>query len=314
MIIRTSPRRSYTAIPNAIFRDKNLSLDTKGLLAYLLSLPANWEIKPAVLAKSLSPKDGRPLGRDRLRRMFAEAQAAGYMVRSEKQAHRVDGDWGSYVYIVGPEPALVADEAQAHGIDVTFSAQSALASTRTASTPKPHTPIEEDINNRKRPIPPKPPSCRAAPPQAAIREEEGQTFSDFRNAYPFEPWMSLTAAERIWAHLDSFDRLHAIVGAEFYAKDCRDKQRRVQNAKTWLRERTWEGHFPSNRRSTGATLTPYSEPWHAERTRRLRSLAYRASHPAIRTGGEKRPDARCVPGGASGLTHAVRVLLGHLGA
>lgn len=137
MIIRTSPRRSYTALPNAIFRDKRLSLDTKGLLAYMLSLPPSWQIRPPVIAKALSPEDGRPVGRDRLQRMFGELKAAGYMVRSQDQRHRDGGYWGSFSYIVGADPETVKQEVEAQG--VAFLPQSALPSTAEPTAAEPST-------------------------------------------------------------------------------------------------------------------------------------------------------------------------------
>src|SRR5262245_45275739 len=93
-----------------MLRDKRLSLDTRGMLAYLNSLPRNWQIRPAVLARQLSQNDGRQIGRERLQRMFDEAQAAGYMARSQEQSHDDDGRWGSFVYIVGSDPELVKQE------------------------------------------------------------------------------------------------------------------------------------------------------------------------------------------------------------
>jgi hypothetical protein len=135
MIIRNSPRRSFTALPNAIFRDRRLSLDTKGLLAYLLSLPSNWEIRPHLIAKALSPQGGRPIGRERLQRMFAELIAAGYMAKSNGQSHRDGGYWGPFTYIVGADPAAVEEEAIAQA--VTFLPQLVLPSTAEPSTTHP---------------------------------------------------------------------------------------------------------------------------------------------------------------------------------
>jgi hypothetical protein len=120
MIIRAAPRREYSALPNAMLRDKRLSIDTKGMLAYLNSLPRNWQVRPPVLSRHLSPRNGPQIGKERLRRMFAEAQSAGYMARSAHQSHNDDGTWGSYVYIVGVDPDLVAAEIAAQSASVAF--------------------------------------------------------------------------------------------------------------------------------------------------------------------------------------------------
>jgi hypothetical protein len=55
---------------------------------------------------------------ERLRRMFDEAMTEGYIARSQKQMHDIDGGWGSYIYIVGADPTLVADEATRLGVPV----------------------------------------------------------------------------------------------------------------------------------------------------------------------------------------------------
>jgi hypothetical protein len=68
MIIRTTPRRSFTVLPNGIFRTGK-----GGLLAYLLSLSPNWEIRPQLIAKAMSPEGNkRAIGSERLRRMFGD--------------------------------------------------------------------------------------------------------------------------------------------------------------------------------------------------------------------------------------------------
>jgi hypothetical protein len=148
MIIRTAQRRSFTALPNAIFRDKNLQLDSRAGLAYLLTLPPNWDIRPTAVARALSPAKGRKLGKERLRRMFGEWQCAGYMMRSAEQTRDGDGYFGAYVYIVGADPEAVKVEANAQG--VAFLPQAALPSTgepstgeRSTAKPPPYKEIKE---------------------------------------------------------------------------------------------------------------------------------------------------------------------------
>ena len=135
MIIRTSPEREFTALPNAIFRDPRLSLEGKGLLGYLLSLPPSWEVRPAVVCKTLSADTGRPLGKDRLRRMFKELIDAGYMARTVEQTKDSDGFFGAYIYIVGADPSAV--EAEADRMGVAFLPQAGLPSTGEPSTANP---------------------------------------------------------------------------------------------------------------------------------------------------------------------------------
>jgi len=50
-IHRTEKTRNYISIDNEIIRNDNLSLDAKGLLIFLLSLPTNWKINVQEIAK-----------------------------------------------------------------------------------------------------------------------------------------------------------------------------------------------------------------------------------------------------------------------
>ena len=116
MVIRPVVRREFVALPNAILNDRRLSADTRAMLAYILSKPRTWEVRPRALAKALSGPI--PLGQKRLARMFHEASAAGYMIRSKTQEHKDDGSFGRYAYYIGmPEDiAHAAKVTKEHGI------------------------------------------------------------------------------------------------------------------------------------------------------------------------------------------------------
>lgn len=75
MIIRVEKTSHYTAILNAPFRDKGLSWETRGLLAYLMTRPPDWEINFYDL---LNQGDA---GRDKLQRMLKELETNGYLHR-----------------------------------------------------------------------------------------------------------------------------------------------------------------------------------------------------------------------------------------
>jgi hypothetical protein len=129
MIIRPVCSREFVALPNAILSDERLSVETRGMLAYIISKPRSWQIRPIPLARALS-KTGSPLGRTKLARMFKEAVAAGYMARSAEQTHKENGDFGSYVYVIGmPDDVSAAVEAAHQQAGVTSLAQSRFAHT-----------------------------------------------------------------------------------------------------------------------------------------------------------------------------------------
>lgn len=78
--------KDFASIPNDIFRDTQLSLDTIGVLVYLLSLPQNWEVR----ADHIRNKFG--IGKDKQQRIFRELEDAGYLVRE-----KVRGAYGRWI-------------------------------------------------------------------------------------------------------------------------------------------------------------------------------------------------------------------------
>ena len=133
MIIRPACEREFVALPNAIFNDRRLSVDTRAMVALILSKSKSWEVRPGPLARALSREDGKPVGRKRLARMFREAMQAGYMARSAQQTHQDDGSFGRYVYFVGMPDDVAAEIAKG---GVTISAQFPDAHTPDAHTPE----------------------------------------------------------------------------------------------------------------------------------------------------------------------------------
>lgn len=70
-------RTSYTAIPNAVLRDKNLSLKARGLLCFCLSLSDNWKYSIQGLATAAGA------GIDAIKSGLKELEKAGYLVRKK---------------------------------------------------------------------------------------------------------------------------------------------------------------------------------------------------------------------------------------
>jgi hypothetical protein len=68
-------RNPYTSVRRATFEDRGLSWEARGLLAYLLVKPDDWEIQVADLI------DASPGGRDKVYRILNELEAHGYVER-----------------------------------------------------------------------------------------------------------------------------------------------------------------------------------------------------------------------------------------
>lgn len=93
-IYKAKLESNYAVIPNALLQDKQLSYEATGLLAMMLSLPDDWEIR-----KSWLQGQKVKCGRDKLTSMMKELVEAGYVRRQVKQGQdgRLDGvDWLVY--------------------------------------------------------------------------------------------------------------------------------------------------------------------------------------------------------------------------
>ena len=90
-------KTDYTVISNVFLRDERLSLKSKGLLAYVLSLPNDWVLYVSELAKN--HKDGTSA----IYSAFKELTELGYVRRKRE---RIDGKLGGIDYIISETPIL----------------------------------------------------------------------------------------------------------------------------------------------------------------------------------------------------------------
>jgi hypothetical protein len=92
-IIRRELRSHFTIVPNAIFLDKRLSIEAKGVLGFLLSHPHNWQVRLDHVGRTLR------IGRKKLQRIFRELISAGYVTREQQRIQ--DGHrFGEIDYVV----------------------------------------------------------------------------------------------------------------------------------------------------------------------------------------------------------------------
>jgi hypothetical protein len=98
MIRRGKHRKNFTVLPNAMLEDRSMSIDTRGMMAYLLSRPDDWEVRHDALCRTLSVTS------ERLRRMIREGLEAGYITRDEAQPRDTLNRFTSYDYVVEDAP------------------------------------------------------------------------------------------------------------------------------------------------------------------------------------------------------------------
>lgn len=120
VIRRRRPRVEFAQIPNAILRDYRLSWRARGLLAELLSYPADYLISVDELVKRARRVSGATEGRDAMRAAVRELKAVGYIVSTKRQDAR--GRWVTEVEVTDdpaydmPNPPL-ADVSAGHTDD-----------------------------------------------------------------------------------------------------------------------------------------------------------------------------------------------------
>jgi len=94
-VIRVIKNKNYTTISNQLFKNKTISLKAKGLMAYLLSLPSDWDLSiNGIVACS---KEGRRA----IGNTITELINAGYIERIQI---RDKGKFIGYDYFVFEQP------------------------------------------------------------------------------------------------------------------------------------------------------------------------------------------------------------------
>lgn len=98
--IQRSPHNKenpYVPILRTTAQDKSLSYEARGLLAYLLSKPHDWQVKIHDLQHE------KYAGRDKVQRILKELAARGYLTRPQKYQDKT-GKWCWTPYYVWEEP------------------------------------------------------------------------------------------------------------------------------------------------------------------------------------------------------------------
>lgn len=85
-------KKAFATLYREVAQDERLSLESRGLLVLMASLPEDWEYSVAGLAKKAG------CGKDKLRRILGELEKVGYLAR--EQSHGRGGKFGGNIYII----------------------------------------------------------------------------------------------------------------------------------------------------------------------------------------------------------------------
>ena len=90
--VRFSRRKAFTTLYREVAQDTRLSLESRGLLLLMASLPEDWSYSVAGLAKKAG------CGKDKLRRILGELEKVGYLAR--EQCHDAGGKFAGNMYVI----------------------------------------------------------------------------------------------------------------------------------------------------------------------------------------------------------------------
>lgn len=129
--IRTGPRKGFVVLYRSAAQDARLSLEARGLLVMMASLPDNWSYSETGLASKAG------CGRQKINRILRELIDAGYLLREQRHGER--GKFSSCTYVLQEEaPAGRAEKAPLYE----------KPSTGSPSTVKPSTGFQA-LNNKE---------------------------------------------------------------------------------------------------------------------------------------------------------------------
>jgi len=102
-ILRSHKTTNYVAINNKVLEDRRVTWKAKGLLSFLLSKPAGWEVKVSHLIRQSPDKDTA------VRTAINELIAAGYITRNT-QTKEANGKFSAADYDVYEEPKVTPEK------------------------------------------------------------------------------------------------------------------------------------------------------------------------------------------------------------
>src|SRR4030067_141813 len=171
-IFRSHGDRGYTKLRNAFLQDRDISDETRGLIARLLSLPEDWEVTVQSIIAS-----GKA-GRDKVYRMLKEAEKFGYIKpeRDRKEAGKFDRQ----LYLVSDDPQSLIERVAQEIHDLEHGGQ-----------PLPENPEADKRNINNNNIPPiVPPADNSTPPakpkrgRSNVPDQYPHDFEEFWKVYP----------------------------------------------------------------------------------------------------------------------------------
>ena len=142
-IIKSKTTERFTTLPNEIIKSKELSLEEKGFLSFLLSLPSDWVLYRHNLYKELPDAKGT------IDRLFKSLQEKGYIlsVRVHNSENGQFIGWNHIVYDCPyPEPPIFENAEVGQSASI-LKTNSILKTDNKQKTEAVLLPFEDDLSN-----------------------------------------------------------------------------------------------------------------------------------------------------------------------
>ncbi|MBS9476222.1 helix-turn-helix domain-containing protein [Ancylobacter radicis] len=240
MIIRRRYNRNFTVLPNTVLDDDRLSAEAMGVLCYLRSRPADWNVELSHLSERFR------IGRDKTQRVVAELVDAGWIKR-ERTRDPVTRAFNGIDYVVYDEPADTSDSvSEADQPSEPQPENPVVAHPALKHHPQPALPRAafqavhiEEPNTEKRTNTPIAPKGAVGEESEKLGKDDPQ-YQKFIREYAPPPTASLTTPLRHWAKLSEAQRVAAISSVAPYRTACKAERRKLADPSTYLSRRLFE--------------------------------------------------------------------------
>lgn len=213
-VYRRHKRTDFSVIDNHVFKDKDLTLKAKGLLATILSLPDDWKYSIEGLA-SLSND-----GTTSVSNAINELIKAGYIVRS--QSNDDQGRFSGYVYDIYEKPQKPFTENP--NTDNSFTDNQQVLNTNISNT--------KVLNTKELDIPPISPT-----------ENRKLLFKEFWDAYPkCKRKVDYDGCEKAFIKIKDLENIFPDIMAslELWKKDwSKENFEYVPTTHKWITKQYW---------------------------------------------------------------------------
>lgn len=229
--VKVQKKRDFTQIENATIQDPNLSLKSKGLLIYMLSLPEDWDY--TISGLSAKCKEGKAS----IRSAISELMEAGYIMRRLARGEKGTLDGYEYIVYETPQPScencttVETDTSPSCGFPTSENPSSGNCTQQIKNLTK------EESNKDNPPI----------SPQGGRRRRTGEHYKPkaFESLYAYYPrHVGKAAAQKAWDKLrPSPEIMEAICVAlrvqKAYWLATQTPKDKIPHLSTWLNGQRW---------------------------------------------------------------------------